>query len=226
MRQNRPSDDRVRELFNYDPVTGVFLWKKKPAKNCRVSVGSVAGSRRHIHGRDVLYIKFDGFSFTAQQIAFFLANGRWATGRVSPSNGDAMDLRASNLVELSAASIDHDRSTKDGQRIYSADMKYQRDYGISYSEYAKMSDAQNGVCASCKCPETMIRKGVVQWLSVDHDHKTGAVRGLLCHACNYGLGAFGDDPAKLRAAADYLERHKQLSEAPLPDNVVKLKGGK
>lgn len=41
---------------------------------------------------------------------------------------------------------------------------------------------------------------------IDHNHTTGAVRGLLCHACNVALGFMGDDPARLRAAADYLER--------------------
>lgn len=44
-------------------------------------------------------------------------------------------------------------------------------------------------------------------LVVDHNHDTGRVRGILCSSCNVGMGLFGDDPAAMRAAADYLERN-------------------
>lgn len=39
---------------------------------------------------------------------------------------------------------------------------------------------------------------------IDHDHATGAVRGMLCSGCNSGMGRLGDDPTSLRRAADYL----------------------
>lgn len=45
-------------------------------------------------------------------------------------------------------------------------------------------------------------------LCIDHDHVNGKLRDALCHACNAGLGLYGDDPGRLRAAADYLEKHR------------------
>lgn len=52
-------------------------------------------------------------------------------------------------------------------------------------------------CAICGQPKEVL----------DHDHSTGAVREPLCNNCNRTLGLMADDPARLRAAADYLEKH-------------------
>ena len=79
-----------------------------------------------------------------------------------------------------------------------------RAYGITPDEYAALLESQGGVCAICKQPETTKRGGLLVGLAVDHDHGSGRVRGILCTNCNQGLGRFADDPARLRAAGDYL----------------------
>ncbi len=67
-------------------------------------------------------------------------------------------------------------------------------------------ESQGGVCAICKKEEQIIDKGGgTQRLSVDHDHDTGKIRGLLCNDCNVGLGRFKDNLELLRSAVAYLE---------------------
>lgn len=85
-------------------------------------------------------------------------------------------------------------------------MKYARKhrYGISDADYQGLLFSQNGVCAICGKAETRKYMGQLSPLSVDHDHNTGAVRGLLCAACNHGLGNFRDSPENLSNAIDYL----------------------
>ena len=77
-----------------------------------------------------------------------------------------------------------------------------KNYGISLGEYNDICQIQDGRCAICgEIPSTD--------LVVDHDHSTGMYRQLLCATCNLGLGQFRDDPALLRAAAEYVEYHSQ-----------------
>lgn len=80
-------------------------------------------------------------------------------------------------------------------------------YGITAEEYNRLFDEQQGVCLICKRPETTRDPfGRVRTrLSVDHNHETGAIRGLVCHHCNAAMGHANDDPALLRQMADYLE---------------------
>lgn len=100
-------------------------------------------------------------------------------------------------------------------------------FGITLSEYNSKLSEQNGVCACCANPETRLKNdGSVRMLSVDHDHRTGAVRGLLCCACNVGIGSLQDDPKVLRKAADYLDfwREQQKDKTvPFSGNIIPLK---
>lgn len=84
--------------------------------------------------------------------------------------------------------------------------RFEKDYGITLEEYERMLVEQNGVCAICREPETWRIRGELAKLSVDHDHVTGQVRGLLCCNCNHMIGKAQDSPSVLRDAAAYLER--------------------
>ena len=83
------------------------------------------------------------------------------------------------------------------------DRKYK--YGITPEEYNNLWKLQNNVCAICEEPETKTRNRKVMSLSVDHDHKTGRIRGLLCHKCNTKLASIENLEFRIKAIK-YLEK--------------------
>ena len=85
------------------------------------------------------------------------------------------------------------------------DRERARRYGITLEQLREMYARQNNACAICG------RSGCE--LVIDHDHITGELRGLLCIPCNILLGLVRDDPSILRAAAEYLERPRGVSDA-------------
>jgi hypothetical protein len=84
-----------------------------------------------------------------------------------------------------------------------------RRQGYSPDEYQALLDKQRGQCAICGVREGHLScRGRKCRLAIDHDHQTGAVRGLLCNNCNRGLGRFKDSVTLLEAAARYLKREQ------------------
>lgn len=82
--------------------------------------------------------------------------------------------------------------------------KLKRSYGITPERLEQMQTEQEGLCKICKQKCKVKRR-----LSIDHDHTTKKVRGLLCGNCNHGLGHFRDSPDLLRAAAEYIENSRK-----------------
>lgn len=76
-------------------------------------------------------------------------------------------------------------------------------FSITGDEFKRMYDSQDGLCKICLGPPIGKTR-----LSIDHDHVTGKVRGLLCDRCNVGLAQFKEDVKLLLRAADYLEQSK------------------
>jgi hypothetical protein len=76
-----------------------------------------------------------------------------------------------------------------------------RQFGMSLEDYEKLFNEQNGRCAICG---TTKLTGDSRALSVDHNHTTGKIRGLLCSRCNRGLGYFKDNVMSLLSAIRYL----------------------
>lgn len=74
-------------------------------------------------------------------------------------------------------------------------------YGVSLSDIQKLGEAQNWLCAICF-------RDIRSKYYIDHDHKSGTLRKLLCFHCNVGLGHFGDSIEILSKAIGYLESHE------------------
>ncbi len=109
--------------------------------------------------------------------------------------------------------------TKDGLRSYCRDcdsIRYhlkkddhrfgsiRRRYGITKDQYLDMIEEQNDRCPICE--KTLPTE--TKHIHIDHDHKTGNIRGILCASCNTTLGRFNDDVVILQNAIDYLEEHR------------------
>ena len=94
----------------------------------------------------------------------------------------------------------------------SADRKsyLKRKYGMTMEQYEAMLEAQGGGCFICGRPP---RQDIS--LHVDHDHSTGAIRGILCFCCNNALADFQEDPMLLRKAIGYLDREDHAEEIQL-----------
>ena len=99
------------------------------------------------------------------------------------------------------------------RRIKTRAAVLKRKYNMTLEQYDSMLAGQNGLCAICHQPETFLHKRspdpakhFVPPLCVDHDHKTGQIRGLLCTACNVAIGRLEEDPERMRNAIAYLAK--------------------
>jgi hypothetical protein len=88
--------------------------------------------------------------------------------------------------------------------------------GVDATRYQEMLREQGGVCAICGQTERHCDglSGKLKDLAIDHDHVTGAIRALLCSACNTAIGLFNDDDALLAKAQSYVLYHRQSGQTP------------
>lgn len=117
--------------------------------------------------------------------------------------------RAKQDPERLAKLRSYQKSYREKNRDDLSHKERERKFGITRQEYAELFHKQGGVCAICKSPETAMRLGKVKALAVDHNHSTGAVRGLLCSDCNTGIGKLKEDRKILLEAIKYLDEYSE-----------------
>ena len=92
--------------------------------------------------------------------------------------------------------------------------KLLKTYGITLRTYGRLCKVWGNKCAVCEQPETMVdpRTKQPRGLAVDHDHKAGHIRGVLCSKCNRGIGMLNEDLKILTNAIHYLEASQKALE--------------
>ena len=90
------------------------------------------------------------------------------------------------------------------------DTKLRQTYNVGSDYYNEKLAEQGGVCAGCRQNVQIIWKGKVVAMAIDHDHKTGKNRGVLCMHCNRALGSLRDDINVLNNLIDYLNKYQKL----------------
>lgn len=77
---------------------------------------------------------------------------------------------------------------------------YKASYGITLEDYNELFKKQDGRCKCCGVHQTELKRS----LSIDHDHSTGRIRGLLCNNCNVAIGHVKESAIILQAIINYL----------------------
>lgn len=205
------SVDEINSKLAYDPETGIFTWKVSPAKNIksRTEAGCVKSSRKDVSYR---YIRL-GHEIPAARIAWVIHYGEWPKGKIFFSDQNTLNLRISNLrignclPEKYESNAEYMKAHRGAFPKVWRETHLKRTFGITLADYSQMVSDRDNKCDICGQPEKQERAGKLKALAVDHDHKTGAVRGLLCSDCNTALGKFQDSKDLLTSAIAYLAKH-------------------
>jgi hypothetical protein len=109
--------------------------------------------------------------------------------------------RNKNLTKVLASNKSYGVRNKEKRRVGAIWCSYK----VDESFIRDIMDSQKGCCGICK--QSLILPGDKKSYSIDHNHLTGKVRGLLCHHCNAAIGLFKEDESNLLGAIEYLRYH-------------------
>jgi hypothetical protein len=163
----------------------------------------------HVNEQQRLYAERNREKIRERQRAYYEKNREKVLARLkAQKEADPETFRAMKAEQA------RKRRAKDPERdrLLQRQRHIKRKYGLTLEEYDAILARGCAICGTHKGRVVGKRNENAPpppRLCMDHDHANGKIRDALCHICNTGLGAFADDPARLRAAADYLEKHQQ-----------------
>lgn len=211
MKKERITLERLKEVVSYDAISGEFV-RIDSGRGIRTGVSAGSFTQK---GYRVIVI--DKIMYLAQRLAWLFAHGEMPDGKITFKDKDPGNCRLENLI-LNRGIKGYDSRTPEGRSAYQKvyrkenrdafrDVSLKKSFGISLADYAQMAADQDNKCAICDCQESQKRNGFIKALAVDHDHETGAIRGLLCAACNQAIGKFKEDRTVMLSAIRYLDKH-------------------
>lgn len=115
------------------------------------------------------------------------------------------EWKARNAEEVQSYNVAYLRDYAKQPRVKQArwERHLRENYQLTPEQFNALWVKQNGQCAICEI-HLMPKGRKLDAVTIDHNHDTGEVRGLLCRSCNHGIGHLKDDPKVLRKAAEYL----------------------
>lgn len=141
----------------------------------------------------------------------------WRSGK---RYGENRYLRSTCFECTRAAGGKWSKQNRQAAHLTNRRTTLRRSYGLTMSEYDALLKKQHGKCAICGTTDSGSTKK--RYLSVDHDHETDAIRGLLCSPCNVAVGFLRDDPELAARVVDYLKAHADRA----PNAVIYIRDGK
>jgi hypothetical protein len=105
---------------------------------------------------------------------------------------------------LNSARLAWGLSNKKHIQEYNRKAKLKINWGLTPEKFLEMQNKQNNVCEICKNPFKTSKD-----THIDHCHKTGTIRGILCAHCNHALGKFKDSIEILKSAQKYLQKYSK-----------------
>lgn len=145
---------------------------------------------------------------------------RYRKNNIHPPINEGVKVCAGCGIEKLRTEFHNDKGNKDGKGSWCKSCEAKRakrrtkatrvreklaKYDMTEEEYMNMKQRQDNKCAICG--NTILENGTE--LTIDHDHNTGRVRGLLCFSCNIGIGMFKDSPYLLQQAISYLSKNSK-----------------
>ncbi len=186
--------------YKYQKENGTLV--RNPKVN-RIRECAICGKKRKIVSKGICKICYLRFYFSGK---FTAKTGKYAD--INPSDFGLEIPTKEKIAVRRQRRNKKNRELRKNNRDRYKHHDLMKTFGITLGKYQRMLKFQNGVCAICGKFETARRNGRTLNLAVDHNHKTGKIRALLCQNCNHGIGHFKDSPELLNKVIEFLNNHQ------------------